>query len=179
VGAWAALVSTRDAIAVDVEGNALGEVHAKAARLPELAAALVESSGDLDAAKRARVEGAVKQVTRVSETLHQVADRGDAAATRRELKRLDGLLALIEAQYPPGVLGQPDSGHGDHTELGAPPAHGGAHAHATRPIGAVDVLPQSSLEVLARDDMSFSPSLLGPALGNPAGLGVRSSGGEG
>ena len=36
---WAALMSTRDAIAGDVEGGALGDIHTKAEPLPELVAA--------------------------------------------------------------------------------------------------------------------------------------------
>ena len=103
-GAWTALMAARDAIAGDVESGALGGVHEKAEPLPGLVAALLEESGDLDASKRTRVEGAAKQVTRVAAALHVAADGGDAARTRKELSGLDGLLELIRAQYPSGVL---------------------------------------------------------------------------
>ncbi len=110
-GAWTALMAARDAIAGDVESGALGDVHAKAEPLPKLVAALLEQSGDLDAGKRARVEGAAKQVTRVADVLHVAADRGDADRTRVELARLDGLLELIRAQYPVGALEAGTHGH--------------------------------------------------------------------
>ena len=79
-------------------------VHEKAESLPKLVAALLEQSSDLAASKRARVEGAVKQVARVADALHAAADRGDAARTRKELARLDVMLELIRAQYPAGSL---------------------------------------------------------------------------
>ncbi len=102
--AWKALMAARDAIAGDIESGALDDVHAKAEPLPKLVAALLERSGDLDAAKRTRVGGAARQVTRVADALHEAADGGDAARTRKELSRLDGLLELIRAQYPAGAL---------------------------------------------------------------------------
>ncbi len=110
-GAWTALMAARDAIAGDVESGALGGVHAKAEPLPELVAALLEQSGDLDAGKRRRVEGAAKQLTRVADALHVAADGGDADRTRVELARLDGLLELIRAQYPVGALEAGTHGH--------------------------------------------------------------------
>ncbi len=102
-GAWTALMAARDAIAGDVKSGALADVHEKAELLPKLVASLIERSGDLDAGKRARVEGAAKQVARVADALHEAADRGDAVRTRKELARLDGLLELIRAQYPAGT----------------------------------------------------------------------------
>ena len=107
-GAWTALMAARDAIASDVEAGALAKIHAKAGPLPKLVAALLEQSGDLDAGKRTRVEGAAKQVARVADALHVAADRGDANRTRKELSRLDGLLELIRAQYSAGTLATPE-----------------------------------------------------------------------
>ncbi len=110
-GAWAALMAARDAIAGDVESGALDDVHVKVEPLPKLVAALLEQSADLDAGRRIRVEGAAKQVTRVADALHVAADRGDAARTRKELSRLDGLLELIRVQYPAGTLGEGTPDH--------------------------------------------------------------------
>ncbi len=117
-GAWMALMAARDAIAGDVESGALGDVHEKAEPLPGLVAALLEQSGDLDAGKRVRVEGAAKQVTRVADALHDAADGGDATRTRKELTRLDRLLELIRAQYPADAL---DAGTHDHEGHSAAP----------------------------------------------------------
>ena len=101
---WRALTGMRNAIAADVQGGRLLAVHHNAERLAPLASALGEHSESLDPAKRARVEGALKQVPRVADALHHAADRGDKARAERELKRLDGLLQLIEAQYPEAEL---------------------------------------------------------------------------
>ncbi len=108
---WAELMAMRDAIAGDVESDALGHVHERAEQLPKLVDALLEQSGDLDADRRARVDGAAKQVTRVADALHVAADRGDAARTRKELSRLDGLLELIRVQFPAGALGEGTPDH--------------------------------------------------------------------
>ena len=136
-GAWAALMAARDAIASDVESGALGDIHAKAEPLPELVAALLRQSEELDAGKRARVEGAAKQVRRVAAALHVAADRDDAARTRKELSRLDALLKLIRAQYPAGALLEGSQGHGSHSA--APGNAQGAHAHRQRPASPTTI----------------------------------------
>ena len=168
--AWAALMAARDAIAADVESSALGEIHAKAEPLPALVEALVEQSGDLEAGKRARVEGAAKQVTRVADALHVAADNGDAARTRKELGRLDGLLELIRAQYPDGALEAPGathdhSAHG-HSSAGTGHDHG-AHAHGEPPAGVVDLAPRATLRVEAHDPFRFEPRRLEVQSGVP------------
>jgi hypothetical protein len=117
---WAALMAARDAIAGDVESGALDKVHEKAEPLPELVANLVEQSEELDAGKRARVEGAAKQVARVANALHVAADRGDADRTRKELTRLDGLLELIRAQYPADDLDAGTPAHDGHSAAPGP-----------------------------------------------------------
>ncbi len=173
-GAWTALMATRDAIAGDVESGALDDVHAKAEPLPELIAALLEQSGDLDAGKRARVEGAAKQVTRVADALHAAADRGDAARTQKELSRLDGLLELIRAQYPAGVLGAGAHGHEGHS---AAPAHAqGAHAHMERPAGVVDATPQATVRIQAFDRLHFEPKRIEVQAGVPTRIELENTG---
>lgn len=138
--AWEALVAARDAIAADVESGALGEIHAKAEPLPALVTTLVERSSDLEPGKRARVEGAAKQVSRVADALHVAADNGDAARTRKELGRLDGLLELIRAQYPEGAL---------------------------EAAGIVDLAPRATLRVEAYDPFRFEPERLEVRSGVP------------
>lgn len=105
--AWAELRGVRDAIAADVEAGRLGEIHAQSVRLVPLAKALLAGSKDLAPDQRARVESAVKPLPKVADALHDAADGGNLEATRRELKRLDGLLELIRAQYPPEALTPP------------------------------------------------------------------------
>jgi uncharacterized cupredoxin-like copper-binding protein len=162
---WAALVTARDAIASDVESGTLATVHENSEPLPKLAASLLEQSKDLEAGKRARIEGAVKQVARVADALHDAADRGDAARTRKELSSLDGLLHLIRAQYPPGALDASSHGHEGHS---MDPSHShGAHTHAERPAGVVDALPQATVHIDALDPFRFAPTRLEVRAGVP------------
>jgi uncharacterized cupredoxin-like copper-binding protein len=174
-GAWEALVSARDAIAGDVERGELSGIHAEAEPLPELAGAVLARSDDLEAGRRARVEGAVKQVARVADALHDAADRGDAARTRKELARLDGLLALIRAQYPAGAL-ETSASHGHEGHSAAPGQGGGAHAHMERPAGAVDAVPQATLRVRAFDSFRFEPSRLLVQAGVPTRIELENDG---
>jgi hypothetical protein len=111
-GVWKGLTAARDAIASDIENGTLDGIHEKSEPLPALIAALIEQSGELDAGKRSRVEGAAKQITRIAGALHEAADGGDLAKTRKELSRLDSLLKLIRAQYPAGALDEDE--HGEH-----------------------------------------------------------------
>ena len=177
--AWAELRGVRDAIVADVEAGRLGEIHAKSERLGPLSTALLEASKNLAADKRARVESAVKQMPKVAGTLHEAADGGNADATRRELKRLDGLLELIRAQYPPDALSSkaPSAGGHDHAmhghDHGAPGAAG--HAHAERPLAAVDVPPLATIRVRA-GEYSFEPRRLELRAGVPTRIELRNEG---
>ena len=173
-GAWTALMAARDAIAGDVESGALGGVHAKAEPLPELVAGLLEQSGDLDAGKRARVEGAAKQVTRVADALHVAADRGDGDRTRKELARLDGLLELIRAQYPAGALDAGSHGHEGHSS--APGHDHGAHAQMERPAGIVDAPPQATVHIQAFDGLRFEPKRIEVQAGVPTRIELENTG---
>jgi uncharacterized cupredoxin-like copper-binding protein len=173
-GAWTAIKSARDGIAADVERGALKDVHAKAEPLPKLVETLLEQSGDLEAGKRARVEGAAKQVARVADALHVAADKGDAQRTRKELSRLDSPLELIRAQYPAGALdGRTHHHQGHAVESG--PAHG-AHAHAQQPEGMVDAPPQATVRVQAFDPFRFEPQRFEVRAGVPTRIELANAG---
>ena len=174
VGAWTALIAARDAIAADVESGALGGVHVKAEPLPELVAELLEQSGDLSARSLARVEGAAKQVTRVADALHVAADGGDGDRTRKELRRLDGLLELIRAQYPDGALDAATHGHEGRS---ATPGHAhNKHAHMERPAGVVDATPQATVRIQAFDRLRFEPKRIEVQAGVPTRIELENVG---
>ena len=175
--AWAELTAARDAIASDVERGELGDIHEKSEPLPELAAELLEQSGDLDESKRARVKGATKQIGRIADALHTAADGEDVDRTRKELSRLDGLLKLIQAQYPSGMLDggtHEMPGHGDHSS--APGAGHGAHAHMQRPEGVVDAAPQAFVRVRAFDRLRFEPNRIEIQAGVPTRIELENVG---
>ncbi|MCZ7618959.1 MAG: plastocyanin/azurin family copper-binding protein [Myxococcota bacterium] len=164
----------RDAIAGDVESGALGEIHTKAEPLPRLAAILLERSGGLDAGKRARVEGAAKQMARVAEALHVAADGGHAARTRKALSQLDGLLELIRTQYPVGALNEGSGGYGDHSNTrDSSPA---AHAHRATPAGVVHVPPEAIVHVRALDTLRFEPRRIEVQAGIPTRIELENAG---
>jgi len=173
-GAWSALTAARDAIAGDVKSGALEKIHAKAEPLPKLAEALLAQSNELDAAKRARVEGAVKQVERVAGALHVAADKGDAERTRKELSRLDGLLELIRAQYPAGALDVRERAHEGHSAV--PGAAQGGHAHADRPAGVVESSPQATVHMRALDSLRFEPKRIEVQAGVPTRIELEKAG---
>lgn len=173
-GAWGALRATRDAIAADIDAGKLDKIHERSEALIPQGKTLLERSTDLAPEKRARVESTLKQLPGVVDALHDAADAGKADEVRRQLKRLDGLLDLARSQYPAAALttsaAQPDHaamGHGMamHGEAGS----GGnlpGHAHATKPLAAVDASPTSTITVKSGDFM-FEPKLLELRAGEP------------
>jgi len=103
---WARITATRDAIANLLRSSQLKGIHQETEGLDSLGNQLVEKSTTLDESKLARVRGAVNQMRRVLDGLHDTADKGDAAGAAAEFEKLEGLLKLIEAQYPAGVLSE-------------------------------------------------------------------------
>ena len=172
--AWDALSAARDAIAADLEKGELGEIHEKAEPLPALAAELLERSGDLDAGKRARIAGAVKQISRVADALHEAADGGDLARTRREAKKLAGLLALIRAQVPADALEAEPGHHGADSDTSMN-GHG-SHAHRTRPRGLVDAVARTTVRVQALDPFRFEPARIVVEAGVPTRIELANAG---
>lgn len=171
--AWAALRAARDGIAADIASGALDKVHPQAEPLPELARRVLELSTELAPAERARVEGAVEQVARVADALHEMADVGNATRSAEELARLDGLLELIAAQYPAGALdasgsAAPEAGathdaamH-DHSAMSALPGHD----HKSRSLAAVDAPAEATL-VIQASEFAFEPRTLELRAGVP------------
>jgi len=169
--AWSALRGARDAIAARVEAGQLAGVHAESEKLAPLAQALLETSGELEPEKRARVEGAVKQLPKVADALHEAADAGKLEETRRQLTRLDGLLALIRAQYPPDA--QPSAP--SHSPGAAHHEHPAGHAHADQPLAAVDAVPKATLHIIA-GEYNFEPRSLALRVGVPTRIELQNVG---
>ncbi len=173
-GAWTSLRATRDAIAADIDAGKLGAIHEKSEALVPQGQTLLERSTDLAPEKRARVESALKQLPAVVDALHDAADAGKADEVSRQLKRLDGLLSLVQAQYPPAALttsaSEPDHAamghdmamHGDHAGGAAMPGH----MHMTKPLAAVDTAAASTIAVKS-GEFTFEPKLLELRAGEP------------
>ena len=178
--AWVELKETRDSIAQLIESGKLADVHQEAERLERMGQALAAGAMSLPEDKRTRIEATLRQLPAVAKALDETGDSGDADATRRELKRLEGLLALIEAQYPADALAQvpaPAEAEGDRPHSEAEPAgqpHG-AHTHATRPLAAVDDAPTATLHVKS-GEFTFAPKSLTMHAGEPTRIELENEG---
>jgi len=163
VNAWIALTTARDEIAGVVESGRLSEVHAGAERLPGIADALMTSARELPTEKRTRAEATLRQLSAVASGLHEAADAGDATATSRELKRLNGAIALLEAQLPSDL--RESAAAPASTAANTAPGHDhGTHQHGARPIALVDEAPKATLRVLS-SEFKFEPASLTLAAG--------------
>ncbi len=178
--AWAELKETRDSIAALIESGKLAEIHNQAERLAPLGEALRDGAKALPEEKRTRIEATLRQLPDLGKTLDKAGDAGDAAATRRELKRLDGVITLIQAQYPTELLpkvpapgGMPaGGGHSEGEHSGHEPA---AHAHAARPLAAVDEAPKATLRVES-SEFKFEPRSLAMKAGQPTRIELENDG---
>lgn len=82
-------------ITAAVAGKNLKAVHDPSEAIPALAKALPDKvAGD----KKARVQGSINNLTKVTESLHQAADAGDQAKAEAELKKMDGVLLALDQQ---------------------------------------------------------------------------------
>jgi len=166
--AWIELKAVRDSIAQVIESGKLAEVHEKSERLEPLGRALSDGAKSLPKDKRTRIEATLRQLPQLAGALHSAADSGNADATRRELKRLDGLLALIQAQYPADAL----------AKLAAPggmPAEHGPHVHKARPLAAVDEAPKATIRVKA-GEFEFEPMSISMKAGEPTRIELENEG---
>lgn len=178
--AWAELKSARDAIARLIESGKLAEVHDQAERLAPLSGALAAGAKSLPDDKRTRIEATLRQVSELGKTLDKAGDSGDVEATRRELKRLDGAITMIQAQYPADLLSKVPAPSGmpaehEHSEGTHSGHEHGAHTHATRPLAAVDDTPKATIHVKA-SDFKFEPKSLTMRAGEPTRIELENDG---
>lgn len=90
----------KDVLATTIQQKKLSEVHQVAFMIRDLVNALPEKSKDLPADKLTRVQASAKQVAKLAADLDATGDANDQAGTEANFKKLEGVLKLIEAQYP-------------------------------------------------------------------------------
>jgi len=83
------------AISAAVSAKNLKGVHDPIEALATLAKALPEKS---DAAEKVRVQGSVNNLAKAADSLHHAADAGDQAKSESELKKLDGVMLVLNQQ---------------------------------------------------------------------------------
>ncbi len=83
-------------LAATVKNKKLEDVHHHAFAIRDLAKALPAKA---PADKKARVEGAVKNISKLAEDLDESGDGGDQAKTEANLKKFDAVLAQLMGQF--------------------------------------------------------------------------------
>ena len=83
-----------------VKSKDLKSVHETAEELNGVLASLPALSKDLPGDKLKRVEGAIKNLARALDALHDAADEGNQAQSEKHLGTVDSLVKLLAAQYP-------------------------------------------------------------------------------
>lgn len=87
-------------IAALVKAKNLKPVHESAEQLTATLNLLPGLSKDLPADKLKRVEGAVKNLTKALDAMHDAADKANQAGTEKQLGVVEALLKVVSAQYP-------------------------------------------------------------------------------
>ena len=83
-----------------VKAKNLKPVHESAEQLAETLNMLPGLSKDLPADKLRRVEGAVKNLAKALDAMHDAADKDNQAGTEKQLGVVESLLKVVAAQYP-------------------------------------------------------------------------------
>jgi hypothetical protein len=84
-------------LAKTVADKKLKDVHHLAFAIRDLANALPAKAA---ADKKKQVEGTVKNIAKLAADLDDSGDANDQAKTEANLKKLDGLLKVLESQFP-------------------------------------------------------------------------------
>jgi hypothetical protein len=83
-----------------VKAKNLKSVHDSAEKLTETLNMLPGLSKELSADKLKRVEGAVKNLAKALDAMHDAADEGNQAGTEKQLGVVESLMKIVSAQYP-------------------------------------------------------------------------------
>ena len=103
-GIWQEIQEHKEGLAKTIKDKKLADVHKVAFEIRDFAKALPEKSKDLPPEKLGRVQSSVKQIEKLAADLDSTGDAGDQAGTEANFKKLEGVLKLIEAQYPAEML---------------------------------------------------------------------------
>lgn len=87
-----------------IKAKNLKPVHELAEQLTETLNMLPGLSKDLPAEKLKRVEGAVKNLAKALDALHDAADEGKQDGAEKQLGTVESLLKVVSAQYPKGEM---------------------------------------------------------------------------
>ncbi len=95
-GIFKAIHTEHMELAETVKNKKLADVHHHAFAIRDLAKALPAKAA---AEKKKQVEGAVKNIAKLADDLDKAGDDGKQVETEALLKKLDGVLKVLEAQF--------------------------------------------------------------------------------
>ena len=103
-GIWQEIQEHKEQLAQIIKEKKLADVHKAAFKIRDYVKALPEKSKSLSAENLARVQSAIKQIEKLASDLDATGDASDQAGTESNFKKLEGVLKLVEAQYPAEML---------------------------------------------------------------------------
>lgn len=87
-----------------VASNKLEPVHEIGEQLGSAIHALEEKSDMVAAENKSKLASVLKQMDKAADDLHHAAEKGDAAASSLSVKKVKGLLPVLQGLYPSGSL---------------------------------------------------------------------------
>jgi hypothetical protein len=95
-GIFKAIHEHHTELAETVKSKKLADVHHHAFAIRDLAKALPAKA---EADKKTKVEGSVKNISKLADDLDKAGDDGKQAETEALLKKLDGVLKVLDSQF--------------------------------------------------------------------------------
>lgn len=102
--AWAAIVAQVAEAEINLVEKKLEPIH-RAGEQMEAAVHTLEEKSDMVAADaKPKLASALKQFDKAVDDLHHAAEKADLATAELSLKKIKGLVPLVEGLYPAGAL---------------------------------------------------------------------------
>lgn len=138
--AWGQINGLREKLTRLVHEKNLKAVHDVTETLTTVLKALPGVSKDLSAEKLKRAEGAMNNLAKALDVVHDDADEGDQALTEKHVKTVEALLKVLAAQYSADVAAT--------APIAVATTHGDTgHSHGTAPE------PTAQIEVVALETL--------------------------
>lgn len=102
--AWALITTKVSEAEKSLAAKQLEPVHEAGEHLEAAVHVLKEKSTMVSGDKKTRLISAIEQLDKAVDELHHAAEEKDSSRAGLELRKIKGLLPLIQAQYPSGTL---------------------------------------------------------------------------
>ncbi|WBT39632.1 MULTISPECIES: hypothetical protein [Hyphomicrobium] len=102
--AWAFIASTTADVEKLVAEKKIEPIHELAEHIASAVHALEDKSDMVTGDAKTKLTSALKQLDKAADDLHHSAEKNDSDATALNLKRVKGLLPLVQGLYPAGAL---------------------------------------------------------------------------